>query len=57
MQVCVFFLFYWWFSRRFDIFRRQFDNVKRIFKIVEEMPGSLVANVQKHFFLPEELAR
>ncbi|XP_044737513.1 acidic fibroblast growth factor intracellular-binding protein isoform X1 [Chrysoperla carnea] len=37
--------------------RRQFDNVKRIFKVVEEMPGSLVQNIEKHFLLSEELAK
>ncbi|KAL3278263.1 hypothetical protein HHI36_013600 [Cryptolaemus montrouzieri] len=37
--------------------RRQFDNVKRIFKMVEEMPGLLVQNIQNLFYLPEELAR
>lgn len=37
--------------------RRQFDNVKRIFKVVEEMPGSLVQNIQKYFLLSEELAK
>lgn len=37
--------------------RRQFDNVKRIFKTVEEMQGPIVQNIQKLFFLPEELAR
>lgn len=38
-------------------FRRQFDNVKRIYKAVEELPGSLVQNIQKHFHLSEELAK
>lgn len=37
--------------------RRQFDNVKRIFKTVEEMPGSLVQNIQNSFYLPENLAK
>ncbi|KAI4454789.1 acidic fibroblast growth factor intracellular binding protein [Holotrichia oblita] len=37
--------------------RRQFDNVKRIFKVVEELPGSMVQNIQKSFYLPEELAK
>ncbi|KRT79401.1 hypothetical protein AMK59_7736 [Oryctes borbonicus] len=37
--------------------KRQFDNVKRVFKVVEEMPGSMVQNIQKSFFLPEELAK
>jgi len=37
--------------------RRQFDNVKRVFKTVEEMPGKVVQNIMKQFFLPEELAR
>ncbi|KAF5306602.1 hypothetical protein FQR65_LT18526 [Abscondita terminalis] len=37
--------------------RRQFDNLKRIFKTVEEMPGSLVLNIQKLYSLSEDLAR
>ncbi|KAB0802589.1 hypothetical protein PPYR_04775 [Photinus pyralis] len=36
--------------------RRQFDNLKRVFKMVEEMPGSLVQNVQKYFMLSPDLA-
>lgn len=37
--------------------RRQFDNVKRVFKMVEELPGSVVQNIQSLFYLPEELAK
>ena len=37
--------------------RRQFDNVKRVYKAVEEMNGSLVANIQTQFLLPEQLAQ
>ncbi|KAK9891719.1 hypothetical protein WA026_016515 [Henosepilachna vigintioctopunctata] len=37
--------------------RRQFDNVKRIFKITEETPGPLAQNIQNLFYLPEDLAR
>lgn len=37
--------------------RRQFDNIKRIFKMVEEMPGNVTNNIRQHFLLPEELAR
>ncbi|XP_071079950.1 acidic fibroblast growth factor intracellular-binding protein-like [Haliotis cracherodii] len=37
--------------------RRQFDNVKRVFKTVEEMKGSLVENIQTHYLLSGELAR
>lgn len=37
--------------------RRQFDNVKRIFKAVEELPGPIVPNIQKSFLLSEELAK
>lgn len=37
--------------------RRQFDNVKRIFKCVEEMPGNVTSNIRTAFMLPEELAR
>lgn len=37
--------------------RRQFDNVKRVYKTVEEMSGNLVYNIQTHFLLPEPLAK
>lgn len=37
--------------------RRQFDNVKRIFKCVEEMPGNVTNNIKQNFLLPDELAR
>lgn len=37
--------------------RRQFDNVKRIFKMVEEMPGSVTNNIKTNFLLSDELAR
>lgn len=36
--------------------RRQFDNLKRVFKMVEEMPGPLVQNIQKFFMLSQDLA-
>lgn len=37
--------------------RRQFDNVKRIFKCVEELPGNVTNNIKQNFMLPDELAR
>lgn len=37
--------------------RRQYDNVKRIYKTVEDLPGSLITNIKHHFLLPEELAK
>ncbi|XP_074040335.1 acidic fibroblast growth factor intracellular-binding protein isoform X2 [Leptinotarsa decemlineata] len=37
--------------------RRQFDNVKKIFKSVEEVPGSTVENVKNSFQLSDELAK
>lgn len=37
--------------------RRQFDNVKRIFKRVEELPGSIVQNIKKQFLLSDELSK
>ncbi|XP_028839874.1 acidic fibroblast growth factor intracellular-binding protein B [Denticeps clupeoides] len=37
--------------------RRQFDNFKRVFKVVEELKGPLVENVQHHFLLSDALAR
>ncbi|CAL7937298.1 unnamed protein product [Xylocopa violacea] len=36
--------------------RRQYDNVKRVFKVVEDLPGSLAANIEQHFLLSEDLA-
>lgn len=37
--------------------RRQYDNVKRVFKVVEDLPGSLSANIKQHFLLSDDLAR
>ncbi|XP_048736754.2 acidic fibroblast growth factor intracellular-binding protein-like [Ostrea edulis] len=37
--------------------RRQFDNLKRVFKTVEDMMGSLVENIKTHYLLSEDLAR
>lgn len=37
--------------------RRQFDNFKRVFKVVEELKGPLVENIRQHFLLPDQLAR
>lgn len=37
--------------------RRQFDNIKRIFKIVEELSGNIVNNIKAQFLLSEELAK
>lgn len=37
--------------------RRQFDNVKRVYKAVEDLRGRLVNNIQSHFLVPEKLAR
>ncbi|XP_058823580.1 acidic fibroblast growth factor intracellular-binding protein [Topomyia yanbarensis] len=36
--------------------RRQFDNVKRIFKAMEELPGNTANNIKQQFILPDELA-
>ena len=36
--------------------RRQFDNIKRIFKAVEEMKGCYVPNIIKTFHLPRKQA-
>ncbi len=36
--------------------RRQFDNIKRVFKSIEEMPGKYVSNVERHFGLSRALA-
>lgn len=37
--------------------RRQFDNIKRVLKVVDELNGSLVDNVKSQFLLPESLSR
>lgn len=37
--------------------RRQFDNVKRVYKTVEDMPGSVLQNIQNCFYLPENVAQ
>ena len=37
--------------------RRQFDNVKRIYKAVEEMPGNIANNIKQQFSLSDELSR
>lgn len=37
--------------------RRQFDNVKRIFKAVEEIPGNITNNIKLLFLLSDELAK
>ncbi|XP_064600078.1 acidic fibroblast growth factor intracellular-binding protein-like [Liolophura sinensis] len=37
--------------------RRQFDNIKRVFKTVEDMLGSLVQNIKKHYLVSEQLAK
>lgn len=34
----------------------QFDNLKRVFKAIEEMPGRLVPNIVNTFCLSKELA-
>ena len=37
--------------------KRQFDNVKRVLKVVDDFDGSLVDNVKHQFHLPDELAQ
>ncbi|CAL8306127.1 unnamed protein product [Arctogadus glacialis] len=37
--------------------RRQFDNFKRVFKVVEELKGPLVENIRQNFILSDKLAR
>lgn len=37
--------------------RRQFDNIKRVFKMVEELPGNLMQNIKCNFLLSDELSR
>jgi hypothetical protein len=37
--------------------RRQFDNAKRVFKVVEEMPGLVVPNIIENFALDKDLAK
>ena len=37
--------------------QRQFDNIKRVLKVVDDFEGSLVENVKQQFHLPELLAQ
>ncbi|XP_064489864.1 acidic fibroblast growth factor intracellular-binding protein-like [Ornithodoros turicata] len=37
--------------------RRQFDNIKTVYKAVEELQGPLLKNIRTHFLLPEDLAK
>lgn len=39
------------------VYRRQFDNVKRIFKVVEDLQGSVIQNIKNLFLLSEDLAK
>lgn len=36
---------------------RQFDNVKRIFKMVEDLPGNITSNIKQLFLISDVLAR
>ena len=36
--------------------RRQFDNIKRVFRTMEELPGNFLHNIKTTFLLPEKLA-
>eukprot|EP00095_Tigriopus_kingsejongensis_P010435 maker-scaffold294_size218657-snap-gene-1.21 protein:Tk10435 transcript:maker-scaffold294_size218657-snap-gene-1.21-mRNA-1 annotation:"acidic fibroblast growth factor intracellular-binding" len=36
--------------------RRQFDNIKRVFKGVEDVPGTFIPNIQKTFHISKGLA-
>lgn len=35
---------------------RQFENCRRVYKVVEDMPGSLVDNISAQFLLPKDLS-
>lgn len=37
--------------------RRQFDNLKRVFKVVEDLSGNLVENIKLNFLLSTDLAQ
>ncbi|XP_077997432.1 acidic fibroblast growth factor intracellular-binding protein-like [Glandiceps talaboti] len=37
--------------------RRQFDNFKRVFKMVEDMEGPMFKNIRVHFLVSEKLAK
>lgn len=37
--------------------RRQFDNIKRVYKMVEEIPGSTLENIKNSFYLSDELSK
>jgi hypothetical protein len=36
--------------------QRQFDNIKRVLKVVDDFEGSLVENIKEHFHLPDSLS-
>jgi len=36
--------------------RRQFDNIKRVYRAMEELPGNFLHNIKTTFLLPESLA-
>ena len=36
--------------------RRQFDNIKRVFRSMEELPGNFIHNIKTNFLLPPALA-
>ena len=36
--------------------RRQFDNIKRVFRAMEELPGNFLNNIKTNFLLPVSLA-
>ena len=36
---------------------RQYDNIKQIYKTVEDLPGSLITNIKQYFLLSDELAK
>lgn len=37
--------------------QHKFENVKRVFKAVEDAPGSLIDNIESNFLLPLPLAQ
>ena len=36
--------------------RRQFDNIKRVYRAMEELPGNFLHNIKTTFLLPESRA-
>ena len=46
-----------WFAMVYCLFLLQFDNLKRVFRQVEELGGHVVDNIKKNFLISDQLAK